>query len=429
MAFQIEAFQNRYLAPGQQRIDAILTVTAGHDVVTPPPLVVGFVLDKSGSMQGDRIHAVIEAVKGAIELLDERSWFFIVAFDSSATLLLRDGEATDAHKRAAEAALASLHAAGGTAMSTGLRAARTLFERHPEAIRQAIFLTDGKNESEPGTQVALELARCEGVFQCDAWGVGTDWKIGEVQEIARALLGKAALIPDARGVEAAFRSSIEKANGKALRDVRLRLWTPQTASIQQIKQVTPSLDDLTDRLRPVSPQLQEVLTGAWSPGESRDFHLVIEVKASAVGNEMLALRPSVAYQQPSPQGWLGQEDRPPQGRVIAQWCSDDGLAARVNEHVAHYTGQSELAESIRRGLEFQEVGDETAATQLLGRAVRLAHASQNSEMTQRLARVVEVLDPVHGTVRLRRDVRKAATMDLQLESRTTRRLARPDPKP
>lgn len=70
-----------------------------------------------------------------------------------------------------------------------------------------------------------------------------------------------------------------------------------------------------------------------------------------------------------------------------------------------------------------------AATQLLGRAVRIAHATQNTEMTQRLTRVVEVLDPVQGTVRLRRDARKAATMELQLESRTTRRLAKPSPKP
>ena len=29
MAFRVEAFQNRHLGPGQQRVDAILTVTAG----------------------------------------------------------------------------------------------------------------------------------------------------------------------------------------------------------------------------------------------------------------------------------------------------------------------------------------------------------------------------------------------------------------
>jgi hypothetical protein len=304
-----------------------------------------------------------------------------------------------------------------------------LFERYPDAIRHAIFLTDGKNESEPSSQVALELARCEGLFQCDGWGVGTDWKIGEVQEIARVLLGKAALIPDPGGVEAAFRGSIEKARGKAFKDVRLRLWTPQTASLVQVKQVTPTLEELTDRTRVAGPQLHEVATGAWSPGESRDFHVVVEVQASAVGNEMLALRPSMAYQEPAPGGWTPREDRSSTGRVIAQWCAEDGLTSRIDEHVAHYTGQSDLAEAIRKGLEQQEVGNEVAATQLLGRAVRIAHATQNTEMTQRLTRVVEVLDPVQGTVRLRRDARKAATMDLQLESRTTRRLAKPSPKP
>jgi len=428
MGFQIEAFQNRYLTPGQRRVDAILTVTAGGDIAAAPQLVVGFLIDKSGSMQGDRIHAVIDAVTKAINLLDERAWFFVVGFDSTSSTVVREAQATPENKQAAALALASLHASGGTAMSTGIRAARAIFNNHPSAIRQAIFLTDGKNESEPSTAVASELARSEGLFQCDCWGVGTDWKIGEVQEIARMLLGKAALIPDPSGVEAAFRAAIEKASGKALKDVRLRLWTPQTASLVSVKQVTPTLEELTDRVRVAGPQLCEFLTGAWSPGESRDYHVVLEVKASAVGAEMLALRPGVAYLEPDFSGWVEREERPPAGRVIAQWSDNDGLTSRLDDHVAHYTGQSDLADAVRRGLEQREAGNDVAATQLLGRAVRLAHATQNTEMTQRLSKVVEVLDPVQGTVRLRRDVKKAAAMELQLESRTTRRLSK-GPRP
>ena len=52
-------------------------------------------------------------------------------------------------------------------------------------------------------------------------------------------------------------------------------------------------------------------------------------------------------------------------------------------------------------------------------------------MTQRLAKVVEVVDSANGTVRLKKEVQKAAAMDLQLESRTTMRLKREkkdDPK-
>lgn len=426
MAFQIEAFQNRYLAPGQSRVDAILTVTAGGEITTTAPqLVVGFIMDKSGSMQGDRIQSVIKAVGKAIEMLDERAWFFVVGFDSAAEMIVREAQATADSRRAAIASLASLHAAGGTAMSTGLKMARGIFERAPNAIRQAIFLTDGKNESEASSQVALELARCEGVFQCDCWGVGTDWKVGEVQQIAQTLLGKASLIPDPQGVEAAFRVAIEKASGKALKDVRLRLWTPQTAALTSVKQVNPTLEDLTPRSKPVSAQVREFLTGAWGPGESRDFHVTIEVKTGALGAEMLALRSSVVYLEPGAAGWVEREDKPAEGRVFANWSDNGGLTSRIDEHVAHYTGQNELAEAIRKGMEQREAGNEAAATQLLGKAVKIAHTSNNVEMTQRLARVVEVVDPAQGTVRLRRDVKKAAAMDLELESRTTKRANKP----
>ena len=211
MAFKVEAFQNRFLAPGQTRVDAILSVaaeagSAPRDIsASGGKLVVGFIVDKSGSMAGERIEGVKRAVTQAIAMLDERAWFFVVAFDSAARIVMQEAQATPENKHVAAEALALLSAAGGTAMSAGLAAARKIFERAPDAIREAIFLTDGKNESEASTKVAQELARCEAMFECHCWGVGTDWRVGEVQEISRALLGKASLIPHGAGIEEAFR--------------------------------------------------------------------------------------------------------------------------------------------------------------------------------------------------------------------------------
>jgi hypothetical protein len=312
-------------------------------------------------------------------------------------------------------------------MSAGLRAARTLFERTPNAIRRAVFLTDGKNEGEKEQVVTEELARCAGVFECDCWGVGTDWQVGEVQQIAAGLLGKASLIPEPLGVDAAFRAAIERARGKALKDVRLRLWTPQGASVIFVKQVSPTIDALTARAKVVSPQVLEYLTGSWAGGEAREFHVAIDVRPGGVGDELLAARPSLVYLEATkdaPGGWIEREEKPAAGRVFASWTDDATLSSRRDGHVAHYTGQDELAAVIHQGLLRREQGDDAGATHLLGRAVRLAHASRNAGMTQRLARVVEVLDPDLGTVRLKRDVKKAATMDLELESRTTSRLVR-----
>jgi hypothetical protein len=355
-------------------------------------------------------------------MLPDTAWFFVVAFDSSSVVVIQESQATPQNRDAAATAIHRLNAGGGTAMSTGLSAARHIFERAPNSIRQGIFLTDGKNESESSGNVAAELQACGGMFQCDCWGVGTDWRVGEVQQIADGLLGKASLIPDPAGIEAAFRTAIEKASGKALRDVRLRLWAPQGASIAFVKQANPTLEDLTPKARVVSPQVREYMTGAWGASESRDFHVAIDVRAGNVGEEMLAARPSVVWLESSGGAWVEKEEKPAEARVFAAWTADDSLSSRIDRHVAHYTGQGQLAEAIQQGLDARAQGNDAAATQLLGQAVKIAHESGNTEMTQRLAKVVDVVEVATGTVRLKRDASKAAAMDLELESRTTKRM-------
>jgi hypothetical protein len=425
MAFKIEAFQNRFLPAGRNRVDAIVSVTAGPGVGAKGPssqLVVGFIIDKSGSMAGERIEGVKRAVTQAIAMLDERAWFFVVVFDSAAQVLVRETQASEGSKQAAARAIHALSAGGGTAMSTGLAAALAIFGRAPDAIREAIFLTDGKNESEEPGHVQAVLEKCGGVFECDCWGVGTDWRVGEVQEISSALLGKASLIPEPHGIEAAFQTAMQSASSKSLKDVRFRLWTPQGATVVFVKLVNPTIDEMTNKAQSVTPQVREYHTGAWGPGESRDFHVAIDVKQGREGEEMLAGRPTIVYEEWSGGGWVEQEDKAAEARLFASWTADDSLSSRIDHHVAHYTGQGELAQAIQQGLELRARGDEGLATQMLGKAVKIAHASGNTEMTQRLKKVVDVVDAAAGTVRLKKDAAKAATMDLELESRTTKRV-------
>lgn len=425
--FTIEAFQNPYLGEGAGRVDAIVSVSAtGLEQVAAPALLLGFIIDTSGSMQGQRIQAVRAAVEAAVDLLDERADFFVVAFANFARVVIPPTRATPDARRSAHAAIRDLEAAGGTAMSQGLAAARTLFSHRPDAIAECIFLTDGKNESEHAEEVGRELARSAGVFACDCWGVGTDWQVGEVQQIASSLLGKASLIPEPTGIEAAFRAAVDKAQAKSVKSVRLRVWTPAGAEVLAVKQVSPTIEDLTARSLVHGPQVREYDTGAWAPSEARDYQLAIQVTPGRIGDEMLAARPSLVYQDP---GGAEVELKAPGARVFASWTADETLSSRLDATVAHYNGQDELATAIQGGLEARERGDEVSATQLLGRAVQLAHAIDNEEITTRLKKVVDVVDPEEGTVRLKKGVSKAAEMDLQLESTTTRRARRPGKPP
>ena len=420
--FNLEAYYTPTLPESGDRLTAILAVEAAQSdlVVTSQERVLLFIIDKSGSMQGASIDAVRQAVMRGIDLCGEGMTIGVVAFDETASVLVKPQKADARGKDDAARLLQMLFASGGTAFSSGLDLARSMFQQYPDAIRRAIFLTDGVNESERPGRFEQVLSRCVGSFECDCWGLGTKWRVGEVQEVARALNGKASLIPGPGEIEAAFSAAIQSAASKAIADVRLRLWTPQTAQLTLIKQMNPIIQDLTKAGNRVSPQLLEFGIGSWAPGESRDYQVDLQLTSAGVGEELLALRPSIVFRQDA----QDREIRPASGRVVVTWTTDEALSSRINPRVAHYTGQEELALAIQGGLQARERGDDDAATHLLGRAVKLAAQSGNDEMTSRLQKVVEIDDAATGTVHLKRGVSDVATMDLELESTTTKRAAR-----
>jgi len=430
MVFTSESHYTPHLPPGVGRIDAIISLMASNEMpvaTRKQDRVTGLIVDKSGSMAATgsrddgRIGAVRKALTVAVEALSEETVFFIVAFDSEATVVFAPDLATPSNKLLALRRVEGLQANGGTAMSSGLEMALAFFERFPGAIRRCLFLTDGKNESEGIAKVQGMLDRCTGVFECDCWGLGTDWKVGEVQAIARALNGKASLLPEPKDVETAFQGFVATAESKAIRDVRLRLWGPESARFIQVRQMNPTIEDLAGKAQQISPLIRDFPTGAWAPGESRDYHVTVEVQPGAVGSQILACRPSVVYIDLD---GVEQEIKAPGARIIATWSADDRLTSRIDTTLANYTGQAEMAQAIQQGLEAQEQGDIAAATELLGRAVKLAHETGNADMTSRLRRVVDIEDEASGTVRVKRGASAAATMDLQLESSTTKRARR-----
>jgi uncharacterized protein YegL len=421
MQFKLESFHNPYLSPGSNRVDAVLTITGTSDGSAPVqarPSVIGFIVDVSGSMAGERIESVRFAVRRAIQMLQYDQWFFVVAFSSGAAIVCNIQQASTVNKTNADAAVRRLEARGGTYMSTGLELARQQFAMVPNAIHQAIFLTDGKNADDDEARLENELNACDGAFQCECRGVGTDWQVKQLQRIALRLLGNAKIIADPNGVEADFSETMQNNLTRSIGDVRLRLWTPKSCKIVSVKQMSPDIVPLTDRRVAVDAQTGEYPTGAWG-SETRDYYVAIEfVSPGDVGDEMLACRPSIVYMD----GSALQEFKPAESRILASWTPDEALSTRINDHVAHYTGQEELAEAIQNGLEARANGDVDVATRLLGRAAQLAHESGNEDTTRRLSKVVDIVNAEEGTVRIKQSVNKADEMDLDLGSTRTARV-------
>jgi hypothetical protein len=317
----------------------------------------------------------------------------------------------------AKNALRNLRPGGGTSISTWLRLADRLLHSAEVPIRHGILLTDGRNEHETPEALRDGIDACLGRFTCDARGVGTDWEVREVTEIASALLGTADIVADPAGLAADFTGMMENAMGKGVADVALRLWTPVGAEITFVKQVAPTVEELTGRRTEAGPRAGDYPTGSWGD-ESRDYHVCVRVPEAGIGQEMLASRVSLIV--PAPAG--GSPEVLSQGLIRAVWTDDMAASTSINPQVAHYTGQAELAKVIQQGLDARKSGDFDGATAKLGRAVQLAASSGNADTAKLLSKVVDVVDAVTGTVRLKTKVAEADEMTLETRSTKTVRV-------
>ncbi|WP_181788738.1 vWA domain-containing protein [Streptomyces phytophilus] len=438
--FSVEVYQNEYLPEGGREVNAIVTVastgggtTGGMPLpaATPagaqfgsgrPDAGVVIMVDCSGSMDypPTKMRNARDATAAAIETVRDGVAFAVVAGTHVAREVYPGGgrlAVADASTRTeAKEALRKLSAGGGTAIGTWLRLADKLLGSAEVAIRHGILLTDGRNEHESPEDLRAALDACAGRFTCDARGVGTDWEVKEVTGIASALLGTADIVADPAGLAADFTQMMETAMGKEVADVALRLWTPQGSTIKFVKQVAPTVEELTERRSEAGPRAGDYPTGSWGD-ESRDYHVCVEVPPASVGQEMLAARVSLILPQPD-----GSAQTLSQGLIRAVWTDDMAASTRINAQVAHYTGQAELAHVIQQGLEDRKAGDMDGATAKLGRAVQLASASGNADTAKLLSKVVDVVDAASGTVRLKAKVAEADEMTLETRSTKTVRV-------
>ncbi|MBZ6230350.1 vWA domain-containing protein [Streptomyces olivaceus] len=435
--FAVDVYQNEYLPEGGREVNAIVTVTAtgggtvGSAVAAPhlyspgqgPSAAVALLVDCSGSMDypPTKMRNARDATAAAIDTLRDGVHFTVVAgthvakevYPGNGQLAVADRTTRERAKQA----LRRLSAGGGTAIGTWLRLADRLLSTADVAIRHAILLTDGRNEHESPEGLGAALDSCAGRFTCDARGVGTDWEVKEVTGIASALLGTADIVADPAGLAGDFTRMMETAMGKEVADVALRLWTPVGTTVRFVKQVAPTVEELTGRRTGAGPRAGDYPLGSWGD-ESRDYHVCVEVPAAGLGQEMLAARASLVI--PEPDGSV--QNLGAQGLVRAVWTDDMAASTSIDPQVAHYTGQAELAQAIQQGLDLRKAGDIDGATAKLGRAVQLAGSSGNADTAKLLSKVVDVVDAAAGTVRLKAKVEEADEMTLETRSTKTVRV-------
>jgi uncharacterized membrane protein/uncharacterized protein YegL len=189
-----------------------------------PSLALALVIDRSGSMAGDKIELAKEAARATADLLSADDSLGVIGFDSVPERIVRMQSA--GNRVAIQRDIGRLAARGGTAIFPALDMALSDLSVTRARLRHVILLTDGQTQ-EPGIDDLVSLMRGEGIT-ISTVGIGSDVNRALLEEVADAGGGRAYFTSDAHNIPRIFTHETTTAmqNGAVEDYVAAHLVTP-----------------------------------------------------------------------------------------------------------------------------------------------------------------------------------------------------------
>lgn len=126
-----------------------------------PQLALMLVIDKSGSMNGDRIELAKDAAKATVEILQRYDKVGVTAFDDGVQTLVRMQSASNRVRILSD--ISRLRASGGTNIPSALLHAYEQLAITPAKLKHVILLTDGHSDAGTIFTEVLPAMRIEGI--------------------------------------------------------------------------------------------------------------------------------------------------------------------------------------------------------------------------------------------------------------------------
>jgi Mg-chelatase subunit ChlD len=324
-----------------------------------PSLAMVLVIDKSGSMGGQKIELAKDAAKGAVELLGPNDKIGVIAFEGE-TYWVCDVQPA-ANKSTVMDKISSIEAGGGTVMAPAMEAAFEALQGTTAKLKHVIILTDGI--SAPGDFEGITTNMANAKITVTTVGVGEDADKKLLEEIARLGNGRFYYTDDPSTVPQIFAKETVAASKSAINE---QPFLPQVLRSSQV---------LSDIDLQSAPFLLGYVTTRPKPTSE-------QILATEKGDPLLAwwrygLGMTVAFTSDAKSRWA------------AEWLSWPGYSKFWAQVVRHAMRKSEA-----RGVQVQVEQRERKATVTLD-AVNAAGRYLNQAETE-----LTVIDPQLSTRKL-----------------------------
>jgi Ca-activated chloride channel family protein len=203
------------------------------------PVNLAFVIDRSGSMGGQKIELAKQAVREALATLDERDRFSIVVYDDHIDLVVGSTVASEEARRNAIERLRDIDARGSTNLGGGwlLGCEQVAAHLSAEAVDRVLLLTDGL--ANRGITGRDELARHAGELRArgvstTTFGVGADFDEELLQAMSDAGGGHFYYIESATQIRDHIASEVGEALEVVAQDAELEVLAGEGVEVETI---------------------------------------------------------------------------------------------------------------------------------------------------------------------------------------------------
>lgn len=322
------------------------------------------VLDRSGSMAGDKLNAMKAAALTVVERLGPEDRLAVVVFDDSkpAELVAPVGPVSD--RAALRRKIEAIEERGGTHMSTGMTLGlqEALRGYGPERVSSILLLTDGQTwEDADECRSLADQCRSAGIpIQVLGLGVGAEsnWDPKLLEDLARRSGGEWMVVESPQAVGRVFEEKLHWLQGAAAANVSLTIRLAPGAVPRAVWRVSP----LISRLDPIALGEQDVqiFLGDIRRGIGQSVLADLALPSRAPGTYRL-LQADVTYDVPG----LGLTEQRAAAELAFTFAVDSQAANDVDQRLMNLIERVTAHRLQTQALDEAAAGNAAKATQRL----------------------------------------------------------------
>jgi Ca-activated chloride channel family protein len=368
------------------------------------PLNLSLVLDKSGSMSGNKIQNLRQAAKLVVDRLGPEDTISIVAFSDRKYLIAESQPVID--QQDLKKKIDRIRDGGGTAISGGMGQGLAELAKalSPDRVSRMLLLTDGQTFGDEKQCLKLGQRAGGSGIVVNALGLGDDWNEDLLDDIAEASGGVADFIDSPDKIVAFFEQAVKSMQDTVVQNAQLVLRLASGVTPRQVWQVLPMISNLG--YRPLSDRDVQVTLGELEKGQRRSLLVELLISPRPAGSYRIA-QAEISYDVPGLK-LIGEKIKTD---IMLDFSADALQAKQYDAEVMNIVEKVTAFKLQTRALEEAKMGNVAGASQKLRAAATRLLEMGEDELAQSALEEAENLEKsgqmsARGTKKLRYETRK-----------------------